>query len=82
MPKPRGRGMDMRVYVDSDHAGDTVTQRSRTGFVIFLNGHLFIGVPRSKIHVKQVLLVVEGGVRQDSFTKKRLGFLNLSTGCN
>ena len=38
MPKPRGRGKDMRVYVDSDHAGDTVTQRSRTDFVIFLNG--------------------------------------------
>ena len=38
MPKPRGRGMDMRVYVDSDHAGDTVTRRSRTGFVVFLNG--------------------------------------------
>ena len=38
MPKPRGKGMDMRVYVDSDHAGDTVTRRSRTGFVIFLNG--------------------------------------------
>ena len=37
MPKPRGRGMDMRVYVDSDHTGDTVTQISRTGFVIFLN---------------------------------------------
>ena len=29
--------MTMRVYVDSDHAGDTVTQRSRTGFIIFLN---------------------------------------------
>ena len=38
MPKPRGKGMDMRVYVDSDHAGDTVTLRSRTGFFIFLNG--------------------------------------------
>ena len=25
MPKPCGRGMDMRVYVDSDHAGDIVT---------------------------------------------------------
>ena len=37
MPKPCGRGMDMRVYVDSDHAGDTVTRRSKTGFVIFLN---------------------------------------------
>ena len=30
--------MDMRVYVDSDHVGDTVTRRSRTGFLIFLNG--------------------------------------------
>ena len=29
--------MTMRVYVDSDHAGDTVTRRSRTGFIIFLN---------------------------------------------
>ena len=38
MPKPHGKGMDMRLYVDSDHAGDTVTRRSRTGFVIFLNG--------------------------------------------
>ena len=28
--------MTMRVYVDSDHAGDTVTRRSRTGFIIFL----------------------------------------------
>ena len=38
MPKPRGKGMDMRAYVDSDHAGDTVIRISRTGFVIFLNG--------------------------------------------
>ena len=30
--------MDMRVYVDSDHAGDTVTLKSRTGFMIFLYG--------------------------------------------
>ena len=38
MPKPHGKGMDMRVYVNSDHAEDTVARRSRTGFVIFLNG--------------------------------------------
>jgi hypothetical protein len=30
--------MTLRVYVDSDHAGDLVTRRSRTGFVVFLNG--------------------------------------------
>ena len=37
MPKPRGKSMVMMVYVDSDHAGDTVTRRPRTGFFIFLD---------------------------------------------
>ena len=36
-PKPRGIGFTMRAFVDSDHAGDSVTRRSRTGFMIFLN---------------------------------------------
>ena len=38
MPKPRGAGFTMRVFVDSDHAGDAVTRRSRSGFIVFLNG--------------------------------------------
>ena len=29
--------MVMRAFVDSDHAGDTATRRSRTGCIIFLN---------------------------------------------
>ena len=37
IPEPRGLGMTMRAFVDSDHAGDVVTRRSRTGFVVFLN---------------------------------------------
>ena len=37
MPKPRGKGMTMRVYVDNDHTGDTVTRRSSTGLIIFLS---------------------------------------------
>ena len=36
-PKPRGKGVDLRLFVDSDHAGDKVRRRSRTGFFIFLN---------------------------------------------
>ena len=36
-PKPRGIGFTMCAFVDSDHAGDSVTRRSRTGFLIFLN---------------------------------------------
>jgi hypothetical protein len=36
-PVPRGKEMDLRLFVDSDHAGDQFTRRSRTGFVIYLN---------------------------------------------
>ena len=36
-PKPRGLEVDLRLFVDSDHAGDQLIRRSRTGFFIFLN---------------------------------------------
>ena len=37
MPKPLGLGFRMTVFVDADHAGDVITRRSRTGFIVFLN---------------------------------------------
>ena len=37
MPEPRGQGMVMRCFVDADHASDSITKRSRTGFVVDLN---------------------------------------------
>ena len=36
-PKSRGIGFTIRAFVDSDHAADTITQRSRIGYLIFLN---------------------------------------------
>ena len=36
-PKPLGKDVDLIAYVDSDHAGDKLTRRSRTGFLIYLN---------------------------------------------
>ena len=36
-PKPRGKEFDMRIFVDSDHAGEKITRKSRTGYIIFLN---------------------------------------------
>ena len=36
-PDPRGIGFTMRAFVDSDHAGDSITRRSRTVFIVFLN---------------------------------------------
>ena len=36
-PAPRGKEVDLRLFVDSDHAGDKMTRRSRTGFLIYMN---------------------------------------------
>ena len=37
LPEPRGNSIQTTCYVDSDHAGDAVSRRSRTGVVIFCN---------------------------------------------
>jgi len=37
MPEPLEEPVQLNVFVDSDHAGDTVTRRSRTGVIIFVN---------------------------------------------
>jgi hypothetical protein len=37
MPELRGQGFAINAKVDADHASDTVTRRSRTGFIVYLN---------------------------------------------
>ena len=37
MPQPRGMGFIIRAKVDADHAADTVSRRSRTGFIVYAN---------------------------------------------
>jgi hypothetical protein len=36
-PVSHGKEVDLRLFVDSDHAGEQFTRRSRTGFVVYLN---------------------------------------------
>ena len=36
-PPPRGKAIQINAFVDADHAGNKVTQRSHTGFIIFMN---------------------------------------------
>ena len=38
-PEPLGKEVEMRMFVDSDHAGDKATRRSRTGYIIFSECH-------------------------------------------
>ena len=35
--KPLGKGVMLRMFIDSNYAGDKVSRCSRTSFVIFLN---------------------------------------------
>jgi hypothetical protein len=37
MPKPKGKTLVIRLFVDSDHANDKSMRRSRTGFILYLN---------------------------------------------
>jgi hypothetical protein len=37
MPKPKGKTLVVKLFVDSDHAADKLLRRSRTGFILYLN---------------------------------------------
>jgi hypothetical protein len=36
-PVPRGKEVDFRLFLESDHTGEQFTIRSRTGFIVYLN---------------------------------------------
>ena len=52
MPEPRGQGFIMRSKVDADHAADTTTRRSRTGFFVWLNCSLIYWSSRKQTSVE------------------------------
>jgi len=37
IPEPRGKPVNINIFVDSDHAGNVVTRRSHTGIMMFVN---------------------------------------------
>ena len=56
-PKPLGKEVECRGFVDSDHAGDKSTRRSRTGFLIFLNMSLVNWISKRQSTVASAVLV-------------------------
>ena len=36
-PDPRGKEVYLRIFFDSDHAGDKLIRHPKTGYIIFLN---------------------------------------------
>ena len=39
-PEALGKSVELRMYVDADHASDKATRQSRTGFFIYMNSAL------------------------------------------
>ena len=52
MPQPRGLGFIIYAEVDADHASDTVTRRSRTGFLVYINSSLIYWSSKKQTSVK------------------------------
>ena len=59
MPEPLGKEVDLRMFVDSDHAGDKKTRRSRTGFLIFCNMALINWVSKKQPTIESSVLGAE-----------------------
>ena len=51
-PEPLGKPVEMTSYIDSDHAGDKVTRRSRTGVFIFLNRALIVWYSKKQCSIE------------------------------
>ena len=67
IPEGRGFGFRIIVYVDSDHAGDSITRRSRTGFIVFLNNAPIFWTSKK-----------QGGIETSSFASE---FIAMKTCC-
>jgi hypothetical protein len=52
MPEPLGKDLDVRMFCDSDHAGEKRTRRSRTGFLIFCNMALIDWVSKKQATIE------------------------------
>ena len=51
-PDPRGKSVDLRMWVDSDHAGDKMTRRTNTGYFIFLNTALIDWLSKKQVTIE------------------------------
>jgi hypothetical protein len=52
MPEPRGQGFVIRAKEDADHASDSVTRRSRTGFLVWLTSCLIYFLSKKQTPVE------------------------------
>ena len=70
VPEPRGKKVDLKIFVDSDHAGDKITRKFITGYIIFLNN-----APIASLSKKQA--TIETSVFGSEFFAMKIGMETL-----
>ena len=65
-PDPRGKAVDLGMWVDSEHKGDKMTRRSRTGYFILLNTALINWLSKKQA-------TIEGAVFGAEFVATKTG---------
>jgi hypothetical protein len=58
-PVTRGKVIDLRLFVDSDHVGEHFTRRSRTGFVVYLNMAPILWLSKRQPTVESIVFCAE-----------------------
>ena len=56
---PRGKSVDLRMWVDSDHVGDKMTRQSRTGYFIFSNTALIDSLSKKQATIEDSVFGAE-----------------------
>ena len=49
---PKDKEVDLRIFFDSNHKGDKLTRRSRTGYIIFLNNALIAWLSKKQATIE------------------------------
>ena len=58
-PEALGKEVDIRLYVDSSHADDRLTRRSRTGFFVFINNALVAWLSKKQATIESSVFGAE-----------------------
>ncbi len=71
MPPPLGKDIDLRMMVDSDHAREKRTQRSRTGFIMFCNSAPIIWPSKQQVTIETSVFGAECVAMKHGFNTLR-----------
>jgi len=54
LPSTIGKDVNLKIYVDSDHAGDMQNRRSRYGFFVYINSALMMWLLKKQATIRNI----------------------------